>query len=101
MAQYSKTSPYKSTPVNKRANALETLNYIKIPHAQDDVTYSIAPEYSTRPDLLANDLYGDVNLWWVFMNRNPDVLIDPIFDFTTGKTIRLPKQSTLKKVLGL
>ena len=87
--------------INQRNSNLETLNYREIPHVQDDVTYSIAPEYAQRPDLLANDLYGDVNLWWVFMNRNPDVLIDPIFDFTTGKTIRLPKKSTLSKVLGL
>lgn len=101
MAQYIKTSPYSTTKINQRNSNLETLNYREIPHVQDDVTYSIAPEYAQRPDLLANDLYGDVNLWWVFMNRNPDVLIDPIFDFTTGKTIRLPKKSTLSKVLGI
>ena len=101
MATYNKTSPYSTPRIDKANKTLDILNFRDIPHIEEDITYSIAPEYANRPELLAHDLYGDVNLWWVFMNRNPDVLIDPIFDFTTGKTIRLPKQSTLKKVLGL
>ena len=101
MATYKKTSPYFSTTVDQANKNLMMLNYRDIPFESDDVTYTIAPEYEYRPDLLAHDLYRDVNLWWVFTNRNPDVLVDPLFDFTAGKTIRLPKKSTLTKVLGL
>ena len=99
MAQYQKTSPFFSSRQNK--NNLEILNYRDIPHEADDHSYVIAKEFSFRPDLLAFDLYGDQNLWWVFQNRNPDVLKDAIFDFREGNTIRLPKKSTLATALGL
>ena len=101
MATYNKTSPYSTTRIDKANKTLDILNFRDIPHIDEDITYSIAPEYNNRPELLAHDLYGDVNLWWVFMNRNPDVLIDPIFDFKTGTSIRLPQKSTLSKVLGI
>ncbi len=54
-----------------------------------------------RPDLLAFDLYGDAQLWWVFTQRNMDVLEDPIFDFVPGKKIYIPKASGLRTVLGV
>ena len=54
-----------------------------------------------RPDLLAYDLYGEVNLWWVFAQRNMDTLQDPIFDFVPGVQIYIPKKTELFTVLGL
>ena len=99
MAQYNKSSPFFATKQNK--TNLEVLNYRDIPHENDDLTYTIAKEFAYRPDLLAFDLYGDQNLWWVFQNRNPDALKDAIFDFKAGQRIRLPKKSTLATALGL
>ena len=99
MAQYLKTSPFFSSRQNKIN--LEVLNYRDIPHEVNDHSYVIAKEFAYRPDLLAYDLYGDQNLWWVFQNRNPDTLVDGIFDFKEGTTIRLPKKSTLATALGL
>ena len=45
--------------------------------------------------------YGDANLWWVFAMRNPNVLKDPLFDFTTGNTIYVPTKASLQSDLGL
>ena len=67
----------------------------------DDFLYTIEPQYTYRPDLLAYDLYGEQNLWWVFMQRNLDVKQDPILDFVPGAQIYIPKGSSLKIVLGL
>ena len=67
----------------------------------DDLTLIINETYNLRPDLLAYDLYGDANLWWVFSQRNPNQLQDPLGDFVTGTTIYLPQESTLKSVLGI
>jgi len=50
---------------------------------------------------LAFDLYGDATLWWVFIQRNLDVLQDPVFDFVAGKKIYIPKNASLRSVLGL
>jgi hypothetical protein len=66
----------------------------------DDYLYTIEPQYTYRPDLLAYDLYEDAGLWWVFIQRNLDVLQDPIWDFVPGTQIYLPKNSSLKQVLG-
>ena len=48
-----------------------------IPAEPDDVLYTIEPQYTYRPDLLAFDMYGDKNLWWVFSQRNIEKLKDP------------------------
>jgi hypothetical protein len=71
-----------------------------IPKLIDDLSMTINETYNLRPDLLAFDLYEDASLWWVFAQRNPNQLQDPLFDFTTGTTIYLPQISTLKSVLG-
>jgi hypothetical protein len=36
----------------------------------------------------------------VFYQRNPNTLTKPPLDFVVGKEIFLPKESTLKSVLG-
>jgi hypothetical protein len=72
-----------------------------IPKLADDAYWEITSQYNLRPDLLAFDLYNDGRLWWVFSQRNPNRLKDPLFDFVTGVGIYLPKESTLKQALGL
>jgi hypothetical protein len=51
--------------------------------------------------LLAFDLYGDKNLWWVFAQRNMEILKDPIFDLIPGIEIYVPKGDALARVLGI
>ena len=72
----------------------------KMPKSRADRLYTIESRYENRPDLLANELYGTVNLWWVFALRNPDLLVDPLEDFTSGKSIYLPSRETVDRVTG-
>ena len=67
----------------------------------DDQVYTIERTYAYRPDLLAYDLYGSPRLWWVFAQRNPDEIEDPIYDFKPGVTIKLPKPGNISNDLGL
>jgi hypothetical protein len=99
MATYAKTSPYYGTPVY--GTFLDVQKKRTIPFRKDDTVYVIERAYQYRPDLLAYDLYGDAGLWWVFAARNPNVIQDPIGDFLSGVTIRLPKQRDLVAALGL
>lgn len=95
---YPPTSAYFATPITG-----EYLNFMvnrPIPKQADDITFTINVTYDLRPDLLAYDLYGDPTLWWVFAQRNPNTLVDPLGSFRTGTTIYLPKLTTLKSVLG-
>jgi len=72
----------------------------KIPKSRADRLYTIESRYANRPDLLAHKLYGSVNLWWVFALRNPDLLVDPLEDFTSGLSIFLPTKETVDRVTG-
>jgi hypothetical protein len=95
---YQSTSPYFTTPVV--GEYLGLMVNRSIPKYADDIRFTINETYNLRPDLLAYDLYGTPNLWWVFAQRNPNSLTDPLLDFVTGTEIYLPKKSTLKSVLG-
>ncbi len=99
MANYSNSSPWYRTSQNARY--LELIDIRPVPADADDITYSIESQYKHRPDLLAYDLYGDPKLWWVFVQRNMEVIKDPIYDFEPGKVIRIPKKKNLDRFLGL
>jgi hypothetical protein len=99
MAQYTQSSPWATTSQNNLY--LELLDIRPVPAEADDFRYVIESQYKHRPDLLAYDLYGNPKLWWVFVQRNMDVIKDPIYDFETGTTIYIPKKSNLQKFLGV
>ena len=60
-----------------------------------DEQYTIDPAYNERPDLLAQALYSNSRLWWVFALRNPDVIKDPLRDFKAGTVITLPSAGAI------
>lgn len=99
MAEYAKTSPYYGT--DSWGKFLDVMVDRKISPKRTDVLYKIDKIYENRPDLLAHDLYGNSALWWVFVQRNPDVLKDPIGDFKAGKSIFIPAKTQLTTDLGL
>jgi len=99
MAKYSYSSPWYNTPQNNLY--LDIWVPRPIPTFSDDIQYTIQPQYNYRPDLLAFDLYGNPHLWWVFAQRNADIIFDPIYDFRVGTTIQLPRSSSLLPSLGL
>ncbi len=99
MATYNNTSPWYNTLTKQ--DYLDVLSIRPVSAEPDDFLYTIESQYTYRPDLLAFDLYGEASLWWVFIQRNLDVLQDPIFDFTPGKKIYVPKNSSLRTVLGI
>ncbi len=96
--QYTSTSPYFETGYSQFY--LDVMVDRPIPKEADDISFTINTTYQYRPDLLAFDLYGSGNLWWVFYQRNPNTLIAPPLDFTVGKQIFLPKGDVLKQALG-
>lgn len=99
MAEYGTSSPYAKTPIFQE-NYLDILEIRPVPASDDDILYEIKPQYAYRPDLLAHDLYGDKNLWWVFSQRNMDILKDPVNDFAPGTRIYLPRGDELTKSIG-
>lgn len=97
---YSRSSPYYTTGI-AADTYLDLLQYRSILFRLDDATYTIEKAFEYRPDLLAYSLYSNSALWWVFQARNPNVITDPIGDFTAGTIIRIPKLKDLQTQLGI
>ena len=99
LVDYGQPSPYFTTQLFED-RFLDVINFREIPRLGDDILKEIPNNYHLRPDLFAHDLYGSSALWWVFAARNPNTLIDPLWDFTAGTQIYLPQKGTLLKALG-
>ena len=100
MAFYSNSSPYANTQLVDN-QYLDRLNIRPIPASADDILYIVEPQYNHRPDLLAYDLYGNEKLWWVFAQRNMEIIKDPVFDLVPGIEIYVPQGPSLKESLGI
>lgn len=60
----------------------------KITRSDKDQVMLITPGYEFRPDLLAYDKYGVVDVWWKILEANK---MKDIYEFRSGKTIFLPE----------
>ena len=92
MLKYRNSSNYANTVVNRKF--LELYNpTITIDSLSDRIiSFTLQAKYDRRPDLLAQDMYGNSRLWWVFAHYNRDKLRDPIMDFKAGIEIEAPKE---------
>lgn len=97
---YPQTSPYFSSSIYN-GQFLDVMINREIPIDTTDGSWTINSTYHLRPDLLAYDLYDDSRLWWVFAQRNPNKLKDPLFDFIEGTSIFIPQLTNLKDTLGI
>ena len=99
---YENTSPYVNTP--QRNFLIEYLDFYTnrpVPADDTDELIAIGPKYQLRPDLLSNSLYGTTKLWWIFAVRNPNIIIDPIYDLKSGIEIFVPTKTRMfNNILG-
>ena len=72
----------------------------RVPKKRTDRRITIEPKYHKKPRLLADDLWGDPSLWWVFSMRNVNLIQDPIEDFVAGKDIFLPDTTFINTHAG-
>jgi hypothetical protein len=74
--------------------------YKRVPIAEDDADqYTvIQAQHQYRPDLMAYEIWGFSDLWWVLLVANN---ITDIYDFDIGKNIRVPaKIPVLRRAYG-
>tara|TARA_R110000744_G_scaffold77980_2_gene153911 strand:- start:2308 stop:2619 length:312 start_codon:yes stop_codon:yes gene_type:complete len=84
----------------KGINNKRVLKYIKYPK----ISLSIDDIYATtligdRLDLIANQFYKDVDLWWVITTANPDVIRKDSFSLKPGLQIRIPSPNRITNIL--
>lgn len=101
--EYKRTSPYfRTIQINFLIEYLEFYKNRPVPADLSDELIAIDPKFNKRPDLLSNDLYGTPDLWWIFAVRNPNLIIDPIYDLTSGLEIFVPTRKRMfSNILGI
>jgi hypothetical protein len=95
---YSKNSFLNSAPNKSFYTGLNYANLPRIKESITDKTVILQEKYSMRPDLLAYDLYNNVEFWWVFTLRNLDIIKDPLMDFQAGIEIKVPSKETVENL---
>ena len=73
--------------LNKK-RVYKALKYPEIPLSVDDL-YVITTD-GDRLDLLANQFYQDVDMWWIIATANPGVIKRDTFNLKPGLEIRIP-----------
>ena len=93
---YAPESPYAFTQIIGRFLAYYVHRQVP-PHHLDVIIVLENERYTHRPDLLATDLYGDPDLFWVFAIRNG--LQDPVFDLEFGVPLVIPHPSFVRTLV--
>ena len=70
---YSKNSFLANAPTKSFYTGLNYANLPRVTASVADATFTLTSKYNMRPDLLAHDLYDNVELWWVFSLRNLEI----------------------------
>lgn len=94
---YSQYSPYAKV---KQTWYLDYNLPIGLAPADTDVEYTIPSEYNEQPWRLSHEIFGNERLYYVFALLNPNILVDPIYDFTTGTVIRIPSLQRVQTYLN-
>ena len=84
---------YSST--RKSSQSLWYFSPINIPYDDTDYIITVDKKYEHRPRKLANDLYGEPELYWIFRTFNKEKIQDPIFDLKEGISIIIPEKNRL------
>jgi len=103
VVQYIRTSPYfKTDQKNFFISYLDFYTERPVPADLSDEFIVIDAKFDLRPDLLSNALYGTPTLWWTFAVRNPNLIIDPIYDLKSGLEIFVPTRKRMfSNILGI
>ena len=87
---YKENSNYFKTAMNRKYLETYQPSLTRETLSRETKTMTVESKYDRRPDLLAYDLYGNSNLWWVIAHYNREVLKDPLNDFRSGIEIVVP-----------
>jgi|SRR6056300_1103589 len=98
-------SRYQNTPIILSPTKNEKIGfpiqrstrYPEIPLDVNDI-YAYTTE-GDRLDLLAQQFYGDISLWWIISAGNPEVLSLNSLFIPVGTEIRIPSNVSLAKSL--
>ena len=83
-----------------RENSKRYFKYIKYPNIPLSINdiYAITVD-GDRLDLIANQFYKNVDLWWIITTANPDIIRRDSFNLKSGLEIRIPDPKRINSIL--
>ena len=87
MARYSNIKIIEDPKENGGARFYSTTKYPRIPLSENDI-YVLTGK-GDRLDLLADQFYGDPNLWWVISSANGELAQNSL-NIPLGSQLRIP-----------
>jgi phage tail protein X len=89
MGRYTNIPRYNNDSSRSKGSHIGTVRYPDIPLRFNDIyVYS---QQGDRFDILAQDYYGDANLWWIISLANPQLSQNSYFP-PVGIQLRIPTQ---------
>ena len=87
-----RTQNIKQNRTFKGKNYYKALKYPSIPTSSNDIY--IRTTIGDRLDLLANQFYYDIRLWWVIATANPHIIRRDSYALKPNLEIRIPSNIT-------
>jgi hypothetical protein len=94
---YDQKSYLKNTPFKNFYLDTASLPSVRTSNGE---TVMVPPECENRIDLFSYKMYGSSRLWWIIALANADVIKDPIWDFRSGITVFVPRDTVLLEKLA-
>jgi len=91
MKRYSRIQILRNTNENVAqlgARYYKNVTYPEIPESENDIW--VVTDFGDRLDLLANQFYGDVTLYWIIAAANPNYVNFGSLSVAEGTQIRIP-----------
>ena len=79
---------YIKTKFSEKKRIFKPLKYPDIPLSIEDIY--VTTTVGDRLDSLAYQFYNDVDLWWIIVSSNPNVVRRDSFNLKPGLEIRIP-----------
>ena len=74
-----------------RTKIYKAIKYPNIPFDREDIY--VTTTHGDRLDLLANQFYKDIRLWWIIASANRDVIKGDSWSLKGGLELRIPSRS--------
>ncbi len=82
---------YRRKTKDKTIRFYKNIIYPQVPDSNKDIY--VMTTTGDRLDLLANEFYGDVKLWWIIAAANRDIIRRDSYALKPGLEIRIPSNT--------
>ena len=92
MANFKRNTRYTGGKVTKNRSGDDFLilrRPLELEKSDGDIFVTVTQDQEKRPDLVAQNAYGDSTLWWAIYEFNG--IRDPLFDLQAGTQLRIPE----------